>query len=134
MKAAEAAAAERLAEARGALDAEKRHSNYERELSASALADLQEQFEDLHRQHAELADVHSSSASEIRALQVCLIFHSGKAIFSARLFGTHISSSYYKIAEYKSCTALSVVCWHMQFNSIFEKTLLICSNLRKHTK
>lgn len=73
MKAAEAAAAERLAEAKGALDAEKRHSNYERELSASALADLQEQFEDLHRQHAELADVHSSSASEIRALQVCLI-------------------------------------------------------------
>ena len=71
LKVAEEAAAERLAEAMSALDAEKRNSIYEKELSAAALADLQEQFEDLHRQHAELADVNSSSASEIRALQVC---------------------------------------------------------------
>ena len=72
VKATEEAATERLAGVMSALDAEKRNSIYERDLSAAALADLQEQFEDLHRQHAELADAHSSSASEIRVLQVCL--------------------------------------------------------------
>ena len=78
MEAAEEAAAEQLGEAMRALEAQKRNSIYEGELSAAALADLQEQFEDLHRQHSELADVHSSSASEIRALQV------GRQLSSAR--------------------------------------------------
>ena len=71
MDAAEAAAAERLAAEVERSRAQMAEVEGSRDLSAAHIADLQSQLDSLQRQHAALADEHSTSGSEARALKVC---------------------------------------------------------------
>lgn len=64
-------ATEQRAAASAALQAETRRSSSQAELSKAALADLEQELEDVQRQHAKLEDAHSTTCSENTALKVC---------------------------------------------------------------
>jgi len=72
LTAAETSAAERLAGEVGKVKAEVAAIESCRDLSAARMTDLQSQLDSLQRQHASLADEHSTSGWEARSLKVGL--------------------------------------------------------------
>lgn len=71
---AQTAAKERQASAEAALQAEKRTSHSQAELSKAAMADLEQELEEMQQQHARLSGTHSSVCSENAKLKVILLF------------------------------------------------------------